>query len=565
MLIYTKPYAPLIVLSFICAAINVVMTLFVPVLIGVSVDKIIQAGQVEFTSLPRLLLSLIAVTTGVAVMQWLTVYIGSEVTGKTVRDLRVRLFDKIMTLPLRTLDGISHGKIVNSATNDADMVADGLLTAATQLFSGLLLIVGTLIFMASVNLFITAAVILLTPVSLFTAAVIAKGSYRHFTAQTVAQGELAAEADSLLSCRETLMAYGYEDYACRRIGAVNDRLAVCGLKAQVWSAMTNPSTRFVNALVFAAACIFGALYTVSGDMTVGQISTFLIYAGQYTKPFNEISGIIAQLQAAAAAAGRVFEIIDQPDESFKHDLELSGTDTGSIEFKHVCFSYNQKRFIEDFNLSVTKGSRVAVVGKTGSGKTTVINLIMRFLETNAGVIRLDGTDISRIPRKNLRARFGMVLQDSWLFAGTIRDNIAYGKPDASDDEIEKAAMNSHAHYFISQLPDGYNTYIGDQTALSFGQTQLLCIARVMLADPPILILDEATSGIDARTEIHVQNALSTLMKGKTSITVAHRLSTVKNADVIVVMLDGKIAQQGDHDTLMKHGGVYAELYRAMTN
>lgn len=564
LLIYTKPYAPLIMLSFVCAAINVVIMLTVPVTIGSAVDRITETGQVDFRMLPAYIFRLAAAAAGAAVMQWLTVYIGSVVTGKTVRDLRVKLFDKITTLPLRTLDGISHGRIVNSATNDVDMVSDGLLTAATQLFTGCAVIIGTLIFMAVINIYITAAVVLLTPLSLITAGVIAKGSYHHFNEQTIAQSELASGADGLLSCRETLMAYHYEEHACEYIGVINHRLAVCGLRAQFWSAMTNPSTRLVNALVYAAAGIFGALFAVSGDITVGQISTFLIYAGQYTKPFNEISGIIAQLQSASAAAARVFEIIDLPDEEEINEFILPDVITGGVEFRHIDFSYNPgKPLIRDFSLSIKKGEKIAIVGQTGSGKTTVINLLMRFLDADAGNIEFDGTDIRHVPRRVLRTYFGMVLQDSWLFAGTIRENIAYGKPGASDEEIEKAAKNSRAHGFISRLSDGYDTTITDHTSLSFGQTQLLCIARVMLVNPPILILDEATSGIDTNTEIRVQDALSVLMSGKTSIIVAHRLSTIKNADVIVVMHDGKIAEQGTHLTLIDQKGIYAELYRAM--
>ncbi|MHB1151284.1 MAG: ABC transporter ATP-binding protein [Eubacteriales bacterium] len=552
------------VLSFVCAAANVVIILTVPVTIGSAVDRMTEAGQVDFHTLPVYIFRLAFAAAGAAVMQWLTVYIGSIVTGKTVRDLRVRLFDKITTLPLRTLDRISHGRIVNSATNDVDMVSDGLLTAATQLFTGCAVIVGTLIFMAVINIYITSAVVLLTPLSLITAGVIAKRSYHHFNEQTIAQGELASGADGLLSCRETVMAYNYEEHACEYIGNINSRLAVCGLRAQFWSAMTNPSTRFVNALVFAAAGIFGALFAVSGDITVGQISTFLIYAGQYTKPFNEISGIIAQLQSASAAAVRVFEIIDLSDEEETNDLILPDDITGGVEFRHIDFSYTQgKPLIRDFSLSIKKGERIAIVGQTGSGKTTVINLLMRFLDADSGNIEFDGTDIRHVSRRTLRTYFGMVLQDSWLFAGTIRENIAYGKPNATDDEIEKAAIYSRAHGFITRLADGYNTTITDHTSLSFGETQLLCIARVMLVNPPILILDEATSGIDTRTEIHVQAALTALMSGKTSIIVAHRLSTIKNADVIVVMQDGKIAEQGTHGTLIEQNGVYAGLYRAM--
>lgn len=567
LLTYTKPYAPLILLSFVCAAVYVAMTLAVPVAIGGAVDKIAEAGQVDFKQLLPYILTLASAAAGAAVMQWLTAYIGSVVTNRTVRDLRVRLFDKLTTLPLRTLDGIAYGRIVNSVTNDVDMVSDGLLTAATQLFTGCAAIIGTLIFMAAINIYIAAAVVLLTPLSLIAAAVIARGSYRYFTEQTVTQGVLASCADGLLSCRETMMAYNYADCACKRFDEINGRLAVCGLRAQFWSAMTNPTTRFINALVYAAAGVFGALSAVSGGITVGQISTFLIYAGQYTKPFNEISGIIAQLQSAAAAVTRVFEIIDLPDEDEKPGLAMP-TDagiTGSVEFCHVRFSYTPERpLIEDFCLSVKSGSRVAIVGQTGSGKTTVINLLMRFLDSDGGKIELDGADISRIPRKALRARFGMVLQDSWLFAGTVRDNIAYGRPGATDAEIEDAAKRSRAHGFISRLPDGYNTYITDSTALSFGQTQLLCIARVMLADKPILILDEATSGIDTRTEVRVQDALAALMRGKTSFIVAHRLTTIKNADVIVVMRDGRIAEQGTHALLIEKNGIYAGLYRAIT-
>ncbi|MDD4772231.1 MAG: ABC transporter ATP-binding protein [Eubacteriales bacterium] len=564
LLIYTKPYAPLIIMASLCAAVNVIMMLSVPVTIGNAIDNIVGPGQVDYGNLKTYIFKLTAAVIVASVMQWLTVYIGNLVTGRIVRDLRVRLFNKITTLPIRTLDGISHGRIVNSATNDVDMVSDGLLTAATRLFSDFALIIGTLVFMSAINIYIAAAVVLLTPLSLITAAIIAKGSYRYFNEQTILQGEFASDADRLLSCRETMAAYNYREHARARIGNINDKLAVTGLRAQFWSAMTNPSTRFVNALVFAAAGILGAVFAVYGYITVGQISTFLIYAGQYTKPFNEISSIIAQLQSASAAAARVFEITDLPDEEETNTLQLPDVVKGNIEFREVDFSYDVKvPLIRGFSLSAKKGNRVAIVGQTGSGKTTIINLLMRFFETDGGVIELDGTNINHVSRRSLRAHFGMVLQDSWLFAGTIRDNISYGKPGASDAEIEKAARDSRAHGFISRLPDGYNTYINDHTSLSYGQTQLLCIARVMLINPPILILDEATSGIDTRTEIRVQDALSVLMRGKTSFVVAHRLSTIMNADIIVVMQDGRIAEQGTHADLMLREGIYARLFRAM--
>jgi ATP-binding cassette subfamily B multidrug efflux pump len=565
LLTYTKPYAPLLALSFVCSAIYVALTLTVPVIIGRAVDRIADAGRVDFDALPEYIFQLCAATAGAALMQWLTSYIGSIVTGRTVRDLRVRLFDKLTTLPPRDIDGIAHGRIVNTVTNDVDAVSDGLLTAATQLFTGCAAIAGTLVFMAAINIYIAAAVVLLTPLSLVVAAVIARFSYRNFSEQAALQSELASCADGLLHCRETVLAYNYSDSACERFNKINAALAVCGLRAQFWSAMTNPSTRFVNALVYAAAGILGAMTAVSGGISVGQISTFLIYAGQYTKPFNEISGIIAQLQSAAAAAARIFDIIDMPDETENNASARSLSVEGSVEFDHVGFSYTPgKPLIRDFCLSVKAGCRAAVVGQTGSGKTTIINLLMRFLEAEKGSIKIDGTDINHISRKALRSNIGMVLQDSWLFSGTVRDNIAYGKPDATEAEIENAARLSHAHSFIMRLPDGYNTIIGDSHTLSFGQTQLICIARVMLADPPLLILDEATSGIDARTELRVQEALSALMRGKTSIVVAHRLTTIKNSDIIIVMSGGEIAEQGTHEQLIEKGGIYTKLYRAIT-
>lgn len=565
LLAYTRPYAGYLVGAMVCALASVVFSLLIPVFVGQAVDCMLTAGQVDYGSLVRILVYTGFSIAGASVFQWLMAYCNNVITYRTVKDLRIQLFDKLSGVPLKFIDQKSHGDLISRVVNDIDQVSDGLLQGFTQLFTGVVTIVGTLIFMLAANVWVALLVVVLTPLSLFVASFIAKNSYKHFRSQTTIQGELSGLVEEMVSNQKLVKGFCYEERAEGRFEEINQRLYTQGQKAQFFSSLSNPCTRFVNAVVYAAVGIAGAAFAINGLMTVGTISMFLSYANQYTKPFNEVTGIITQLQTAFASAQRVFAVLDEPAEKPDAPEALVKTSCdGQVELQNVAFSYDPERpLIENLNLTAAPGSRIAIVGPTGCGKTTLINLLMRFYDVNGGSIRMDGTDIREITRSSMRAQYGMVLQESWLFSGTVRDNIAYAKPDATDAEIEAAAKAAHAHSFIKRLPEGYNTIIAEDGGnLSQGQKQLLCIARVMLADPPMLILDEATSNIDTRTEILVQRAFQKMMEGRTSFVVAHRLSTIKESDVILVMNQGHIVEQGSHENLLAKGGFYANLYNS---
>ena len=565
LLTYTKPYFGFLVLALICAVISVTLSLLVPVLIGDAVDLIIGPGQVDFDGLPMILWWLAGCIVGSSLFQWLMSYCTNVITYRTVKDLRIQLFNKLSAVPLKFIDQTAHGNIINRVVNDIDQVSDGLLQGFTQLFTGVVTIVGTLLFMLFADPLITLVVVVLTPLSLFVASFIAKNSYKHFRNQTVTQGELTGYIEEMIGNQKLVKGFGYEERAEKKFGTINEKLYDQGQKAQFYSSLSNPCTRFVNAIVYAAVGIIGAISAIYGRLTVGQISMFLSYANQYTKPFNEITGIVTQLQSAFASAQRVFAVLDEVPEIPDDPQALRKTSCeGRVELSDVSFSYDPERpLIENLNLLVHPGNRIAIVGPTGCGKTTLINLLMRFYDVNEGAISVDGIDIRNITRNSLRGSYGMVLQESWLFSGTVRDNIAYGKPDAPDEEVKAAAKAAHAHGFIRRLPNGYNTIIAEDGGnLSQGQRQLLCIARVMLVDPPMLILDEATSNIDTRTELYVQEAFQRMMEGRTSFIVAHRLSTIKNADTILVMDKGHIIEQGNHQELLHKQGFYYRLYNS---
>ena len=566
---FIKPYRILLWFSLLFALITVAATLYAPIITGDAIDFIIDEGRVDFAGL-RPLLILFAVVIGItAVSQWLMSLCNNKITYKVVMDIRIQVFDRLNVLPLRYIDGKQYGEVVSRVINDVDQFSEGLLMGFTQLFTGVITILGTLIFMFSVNWKISLVVVCITPVSLFVAGFIAKRTYNMFRLQSESRGRLTALVDEMIGNQKIVQAFCYEDDAIERFDAINDELSDYSLNATFFSSLTNPCTRFVNSLVYAGVGIVGALVAVRGGISVGQLSCFLSYANQYTKPFNEISGVVTELQNAIACAARVFELLDEePELPDASDCKLLTTEEveerSDITLNHVRFSYDpEKPLIKDLNLKVRKGQRVAIVGPTGCGKSTLINLLMRFYDINSGDITINGTSIYDISRDSMRNNYGMVLQETWLKSGTIAENIAYGKPEATREEIIEAAKACHAHSFIKRMPMGYDTVIGeDGGSLSQGQKQLLCIARVMLEIPPILILDEATSSIDTRTEIRVQNAFAKLMKGRTSFVVAHRLSTIKEADVILVMKDGDIIEQGSHDSLLKENGFYARLYNA---
>ncbi|MDD3765583.1 MAG: ABC transporter ATP-binding protein [Eubacteriales bacterium] len=548
-------------MSIIFALLSVSFTLLTPVLIGMGVDLVIGAGNVDFKGLLKILFYLLASACLASVFQWMMSVSTNKLTYNTSRDMRKLAFERLVKMPLGFVDNHQHGDIISRITADIEQVADGLLQGFTQLFSGIVTILGTLAFMFFINPYITLVVIILTPLSFFISTRIAKMSYDMFSKQFQVQGELTSYINEMVGNQRVIKAFRYEDKAQATFEEINSRLYGYGVKAQFYSSLTNPSTRFVNGLVYAAVGIAGAILAVSGLLTVGQITSFLNYANQYTKPFNEISGVITQLQSAIAGAERIFYLIDGKTESDDTEkLEISDC-KGYVSFENVDFSYNKKKtLIRNFNLKVSPGMRVAIVGPTGSGKTTLINLLMRFYDTDKGTIWVDETDIKNIKRNSLRRLYGMVLQETWLFEGTIKENIAYGKKDASMDDIIKAAKAAYAHNFIVKLPNGYDTMIvGSGDNLSQGQRQLLCIARAMLMSPPMLILDEATSSIDTLTEIRIQEAFQKLMQGKTSFIVAHRLSTIRNSDIILVMKDGQIAEQGNHQQLMANRGFYFQL------
>ena len=548
------------------AVISVALTLYLPVLTGRVVDHILGPGKVEFTEIIAILRTMLIAILLTAAAQWIMNIANNRIVYTVTRSIREEAFQKIEILPLKYLDGHSTGEIVSRIIADVDQFADGLLMGFTQLFTGVATIVGTLFFMLSVNAGITVVVVVLTPISLFVANFIAKRTYSMFKLQSATRGEQTALINEMIENQKVVQAYGQEKKVQTRFDEINGRLEKYSLRAIFFSSITNPATRFVNSLVYTGVGLTGAFAAVRGVMTVGQLSAFLSYANQYTKPFNEISGVITELQNAIACAGRVFELIDEepqiPDP--EPAKPLPEDDMGHVSLEHVAFSYTpEKKLIEDFNLDVKKGEMVAIVGPTGCGKTTLINLLMRFYDVDSGSIRIGGTDIRDMKRETLRSGFGMVLQDTWLRSGTIRDNIRMGRPTATDEEIIQAAKEAHAHSFIRRLPEGYDTMITENGGnLSQGQKQLLCIARVMLALPPMLILDEATSSIDTRTEIRIQKAFNTLMEGRTSFIVAHRLSTIRNADVILVMRDGNIVEQGTHKELLARNGFYAEIYNS---
>ena len=563
-LTYIKQYRFWVAASLILAVVTVATTLYAPILVGDGVDLIVDQGLVDFPGLLVILEKVAVVIAITGLSQWLMNHINNKITYRVVKDIRTKAFDRLEELPLSYVDSHRHGDIISRIIADIDQFSEGLLMGFTQLFTGVMTILGTLGFMLSVNPFITLVVVLLTPISLFVAAFIAKRTFSMFTLQSKTRGELTALVDEMLGNQKVVQAFGQEQEAQKRFEEINGRLKDCSLKAIFFSSITNPSTRFVNGLVYAAVGVAGAFAAVRGALSVGQLSVFLSYANQYTKPFNEISGVVTELQNAIASAARVFELIDEEAEPSEDGAGELGCAEGKVELEHVYFSYDpQVKLIEDLNLAVKPGQRVAIVGPTGCGKSTVINLLMRFYDVNSGQIRVDGRDVRSITRKSLRENYGMVLQETWLKSGTIRENIAYGKPDATDEEIIAAAKKSHAHSFIRRMPQGYDAVISEEGGnLSQGQKQLLCIARVMLCLPPMLILDEATSSIDTRTEIKIQEAFARMMEGRTSFIVAHRLSTIREADRILVMRDGRIIEQGTHQELLEKKGFYAELYNS---
>ncbi len=559
---YIGKYRLLVTLSILMAAASVALTLYVPILVGRAIDRIVEAGRVDFAGILSILISVGVVVGITAILQWLMNVINNKITYQVVRDIRNEAFERITILPLKYIDAHSYGEIVSRVIADVDQFADGLLMGFTQLFTGIVTILGTLIFMLTVHVGITFVVVLLTPLSLFVANFIAKRTYFMFKKQSEARADQTALVDEMIGNQKVVQAFTHEAQAQRDFDEINERLRVSSLKAIFYSSITNPSTRFINSLVYAGVGLTGALAALTGGITVGGLSAFLSYANQYTKPFNEISGVITELQNALVCAGRIFELIEEPPQVSDAGAPALEDVAGRVSLENVAFSYTaDKPLIKCFNLRVHPGQRVAIVGPTGCGKTTLINLLMRFYDVDAGSISVEGHDIRNVTRHSLRRKYGMVLQDTWLKAGTIRENIVMGKPDATDEEVLQAAKASHAHGFITRLPDGYDTVIQeDGGSLSQGQKQLLCITRVMLCLPPMLILDEATSSIDTRTELKIQEAFARLMQGRTSFIVAHRLSTIKNADVILVMKDGDIIEQGTHDELIARNGFYAKLY-----
>lgn len=565
LLVYTRPYRGYLIGALLSAVLSIAFTLWGPVLVGDAVDLILGPGNVQYAGILRILLVLCATILAGAVFQWLLSLCTNVVSYRTVRDIRRDAFDKLNEVPLKYIDGTPHGDLINRVINDIDFIAEGLLQGITQLFTGVVTILGTLLFMLSVNPLITLVVVLVTPLSLFVASFIARHSHEMFRSQSKTQGELGGYVEEMLGNQKVVKTFSHEEENQEEFAAINDRLYACGQKAQFYSSLSNPCTRFVNGIVYAAVGVIGAISAIYGRISVGQLSCFLTYANQYTKPFNEVTGVITQLQTAFASAQRVFAVLDakseQPDSP--DALELNDCE-GRVDLENVNFSYTpDRKLIQNFNLHAKPGQRIAIVGPTGCGKTTMINLLMRFYETDSGTIRVDGHSVSTITRDSLRRLYGMVLQDTWLYSASVKDNIAYGKPDATMEEIVAAAKAAHAHSFIKRLPQGYDTVISENGGnISQGQKQLLCIARVMLVDPPMLILDEATSNIDTRTEIRIQKAFQKMMRGRTSFIVAHRLSTIREADIILVMKDGNIIEQGSHEELLQKGGFYSELYNS---
>lgn len=562
---HIRPYMPLVVFSLIMAAVTVATTLYFPLLTGKAIDYILEPGKVDFQAITPILIRMAVIAGITALSQWIMNICNNHITFSVTKDMRDEAFKRIEILPLKYLDNHSYGDIVSRVIADVDQFADGLLLGFTQLFTGILTIIGTLFFMFSVNAAISLVVLLLTPISLFVAAFIAKRTYKMFRLQSETRGEETAFIDEMIGNQKVVQAFSREKESLERFDEINGRLGNASMQATFFSSITNPSTRFVNSLVYTSVGIVGALTVIGGGLSVGQLSAVLSYANQYTKPFNEISGVVTELQNALACAARIFELIEEepqiPDSS---DAKVIDEADGTVALKDVEFSYSpDKKLIENLNLNVEAGQRIAIVGPTGCGKTTLINLLMRFYDVDSGSIEINGIDIREITRKSLRSNYGMVLQDTWLKSGTIRENIVMGRPDATDAEVTAAAKASHADSFIKRLPQGYDTFITeDGGSLSQGQKQLLCITRVMLCLPPILILDEATSSIDTRTELKIQHAFSQMMQGRTSFIIAHRLSTIQDADIILVMKDGHIIEQGRHEELLSKNGFYAKLYNS---
>ena len=559
-----RPYSLFVVCSLIVAAVSVAAQLYIPILCGDAIDLMLGKGNVDFAGVGRIIVEVLVVAVVAAFAQWLLSVCNNRITFSVSRDLRNEALRKIQTLPLSYLDSHPSGDIVSRMVADVDTFADGLLMGFTQLFSGVLTILGTLLFMLSENVAITLVVVCITPLSLLVASFLAKRSYKYFQGQSSVRGEQTALVNEMIEGQKVVQAFGHEAGSLDAFDEVNGRLQNVSLKAIFFSSMTNPATRFVNNIVYAGVGLVGALYAVRGGITIGQLSVFLNYANQYTKPFNEISGVVTELQNALACATRVFELLDADDQIPEAENAAVLQPDGHVQLEDVSFRYLPDRpLIEGLSLDVKPGQRIAIVGPTGCGKTTLINLLMRFYDVNSGSIKVSGTDIRSVTRASLRGSYGMVLQDTWLRAGTVRENIAYGKPDATLDEVVAAAKAAHADSFIRRLPDGYDTVIAEDGGnISQGQKQLLCIARVMLCLPPMLILDEATSSIDTRTEVRIQKAFARMMQGRTSFIVAHRLSTIREADVILVMKDGHIVEQGNHDELLAAGGFYAKLYNS---
>ncbi len=562
---YIRKYWLYLAASIVMASVTVALTLYFPILTGRVIDLIIGPGRVDFAGVFVLLRQMAVIAVLTAVTQWIMNVCNNRMTYRIVQDIRNEAFRRIEILPLKYIDGHSYGEVVSRVIADVDQFADGLLMGFTQFFTGVITILGTLGFMLSVNIAVTGVVVLVTPLSFFVAGFIARKTFTMFHLQSETRGEQTALIEEMVGNQKVVQAFSHEDEALEEFDEINERLQDCSLRAIFFSSLTNPSTRFVNNLVYAGVAVVGALFAIHGGISVGQLSCFLSYANQYTKPFNEISGVVTELQNALACAARIFALIEEEPQVPEPSDAVSLRDVeGRVELAHVNFSYvPDRKLITDFNLAVKPGQRVAIVGPTGCGKTTVINLLMRFYDVDQGKICVDGADIREVTRKSLRENYGMVLQETWLKAGTIRDNIVMGRPDAAEEEVIAAAKASHAHSFIKRLPKGYDTEIGeDGGSLSQGQKQLLCITRVMLCLPPMLILDEATSSIDTRTEMRIQKAFATMMQGRTSFIVAHRLSTIREADVILVMKDGNIIEQGNHETLLEKKGFYARLYES---
>ncbi|MBD5087608.1 MAG: ABC transporter ATP-binding protein [Clostridiales bacterium] len=562
---YMKNYRVLLAISIIFAAVSVVLSLYIPILVGDAIDEIVGVGSVDFQKIGELLVATVVLALITAMCQWIMSTIHNKVTFQMVQDIRMAAFEKIQILPLKYVDGHSYGDLVSRVIADVDQFADGLLMGFTQFFTGVMTIVVTLVFMFSIHWKIALVVVVLTPISLLVARFIAKKTYHMFSLQSETRGDQTTFIDEMIGNEKVVKAYTHEEEAIETFDEINERLAKYSLRATFFSSLTNPCTRFVNSLVYAGVGLSGAWFAISGGITVGALSCFLSYANQYTKPFNEISGVITELQNSLACARRVFELMEEaPEIPDAKDADALVSVEGEVSLENVSFSYVPGiKLIQNFHLSVKPGQRIAIVGPTGCGKTTLINLLMRFYDVNEGTIKVEGKDIRKVTRESLRKNYGMVLQETWLKTGTIRENLIMGKPDATEEEMIAAAKAAFAHGFIKRLPNGYDTHIGEGgEGLSQGQKQLLCIARVMLCLPPMLILDEATSSIDTRTELKIQEAFGRMMKGRTSFIVAHRLSTIREADVILVMKNGNIIEQGNHDELMKQQGFYATLYNS---